>query len=103
MTAISFIFGWPLALGSLGALIAAVLLRSWRVGLAGVLVGIPILLYVSAFSAAGMLAAVAVLATNVGCAVALRLRRPFVAAALLLPFAVLLVYLAGVVARQALD
>ena len=103
MTAVQFIFGWPLALGSISLMVGAILLRSPWMAIAGVAAAVPFGLYVAAFGATGVLVALAILSANVGYAVALRGRKVLLAAALLIPYAGLLLYVARVAAGQSLD
>jgi hypothetical protein len=93
MSLVHFVFSWPILVACVTATVAGILLRSWKVELAGAVAALPFMFYLFE-NPAGRGAAPLLVCAHFGCVYALYRRKPLVATSLILPFiavAVLLV------------
>lgn len=96
MTFAEIVFGWPAVCASLLVTSAGIVLRTWRVALAGAFVAAPFMMYLFATPRFGLIA-LPVSAAHFAAAYALRSRGRLAGAALFAPFVFLAGYVASVV------
>jgi hypothetical protein len=99
MLLVQFVFGWPMIVASVALSVGGIVLRSWRVAVAGAVAALPFMFYIFA-NPLGRGIAPPVVCAHFGCAYALHRRRALVAAILVAPYVALAAWVVIQLGRQ---